>query len=309
MSVAKAGLPSRLFGNAVKIVKDDKGAEGKKIPMQPLNSKEQQTRNNEAAIQAGERSALQKPMETKVSHKDLSALDMPLEAISQQKKRKGGKGGGGKGGGDIASDGYGPARRGRRQQRSSPYDDWDENGDWDPQPQWRNTFAPSEAGPWRHDMFTGPTPVGSQVFVRNLPKGCSVQQLRGFFGGAGIQVGAVQIDAGPLPTATVNFLRQDQAVDAANKLHGTYLQGHQLKVCVKQSQQVGNSGDDDFWRKELKNMPKIRPQDDVVMSDRFGPGERMGRNNGRGDRGFAAPEGGQGFLAHQGRKSIFDRMG
>lgn len=295
--MAKAGLPSRLFGNAVKIVKDDKdGGNDKKVPMQPLNSKEQQARNNEAAAAAGERVvAKPKPPPKDVPMGDVSALDRPLEPVRrEEKKRKGG----GKGGQGNAIEGdYGPARRGRRQQRSSPYDEWDHDGYWEnAQPRQR------EVGPWRHDMYAGPTPVGSQVFVRNLPQGCTVQQLRGLFGSAGIQVGAVQIDAGPLPTATVNFLRQDQAADAADRLHGTWVQGAQLKVCVKETQSVGNSGDDDFWRKELKTMPKLRPQDDSM--DRWGPGERMGRTNGRAGGG-----GDKGFLAHQGRKSIFDRMG
>lgn len=113
---------------------------------------------------------------------------------------------------------------------------------------------------WQHDHFDGPKTVGSSVFVRNLPHGmATAEHLAAIFAEAG-QVASVQVDPGPLPTASVGFLRQDAALEAERRFHGRWLQGSQLKVSVKEnSTNQGDGGDEDFWRRELKSMPK-RPR-------------------------------------------------
>jgi len=91
--------------------------------------------------------------------------------------------------------------------------------------------SPADAPPrWQHDQFDGPKTIGSAVFVRNLPQGVSTaEQLAGIFGAAG-QVASVQVDAGPLTTATIGFVRQDAANEAERRFHGRWLQGSQMKV-------------------------------------------------------------------------------
>lgn len=303
MSIVKAGLPSRLFGTAVKHVKAettvDQGAPAPKAKENGNNVPDKET-SKDVVMKDG---AKEKPPP---SAKVLEKLDQPLETRSgvdlQARKNTGPRGRGNRNwesrNGGQDSDSYGPVRRGRRQQSSEPYggnsgarDDWDEEP-WEPsQPRWTSQRDDVQA-PWRHDMYMGPAPIGSQVFVRNLPKGVSGQQLRALCNAAGIAVTAVQVDSGPLPTATVNFQRQDAASTAAARLNGQWLAGVRLKVSVKEATAMRGGGDDEFWRKELKTMPKAMPQD-------------LGYS-------LQTPKGNQagGFLAHNhGRTSIFDRMG
>lgn len=119
---------------------------------------------------------------------------------------------------------------------------------------------------WSHDHFDGPPPVGSSVFVRNLPNGVSESQLVDMFTEIG-EILAVRVDWGPLPTATVDFVRQDSANLASKTFHGRLLNGElasergrrRLKVSVK-DQVCHTTGDDDneFWRRELQAMRRPR---------------------------------------------------
>jgi len=121
-------------------------------------------------------------------------------------------------------------------------------------------LAPTREPRWQHDQFDGPKTIGSAVFVRNLPPGfATAAQLAGVFAAAG-QVASVQVDAGPLPTATIGFVRQDAALEAERRFHGRLVQGSQMKVSVKENSSLNVNGDDeDFWRQELKDMAK-RPR-------------------------------------------------
>merc|ERR1711879_841277 len=81
---------------------------------------------------------------------------------------------------------------------------------------------PGKEAEWHHDQYTGPQPVGSVVFVRNLPAGSSAAMVHGMFARTG-EVVSVQMDDGPLPTATVGFVRQDTAFVAADCFHGHWM--------------------------------------------------------------------------------------
>lgn len=119
----------------------------------------------------------------------------------------------------------------------------------------RQRWEPGEPR-WQHDQFDGPQTVGSAVFVRGLPSGATAHQLGGLFSSAG-QVASVQVDSGPLPTATVGFVRRDAAAEAERRFHGQWLQGSQLKVSAKGESSRGLGGEDeDFWRRELQDMQR-----------------------------------------------------
>jgi len=66
----------------------------------------------------------------------------------------------------------------------------------------------------------------------------------------------VQVDTGPITTATVGFVRRDAASKAENRFHGQWFQGSQLKVSVKGGQSSRGLGvdDEEFWRRELRDM-------------------------------------------------------
>jgi len=146
----------------------------------------------------------------------------------------------------------GPVRRGRGR-RAGPYEPFEEmDADYNGVPRYfqRDWDEPD----WEHDHFEGPQTVGSAIFVRNLPPGLEGHHLRPLFEEAG-QIANVQVDNGPLPTATIGYVRQAVAFDAAELFNGRYLLGHELKVTVKKSESVGSgSADDDFWRQELRTM-------------------------------------------------------
>jgi len=190
----------------------------------------------------------------------------------------------------------GPARRARGLRRAGAF------GEQDGAPPMRSVGKGSATSArWQHDQFDGPKTVGSAVFVRNLPQDvATAEHLAGVFAAAG-QVASVQVDAGPLPTATIGFVRQDAALEAERRFHGRWMQGSQMKVSVKEnSSLLVNGGDEDFWRQELKAMPK-RPRQAA-----FGTGGRLDdlaprkRVKGRGTVAFVAHD--------QRRVSIFDRL-
>lgn len=108
---------------------------------------------------------------------------------------------------------------------------------------------------WQHDQFDGPPTVGSAVFVRGLPSRATAQQVGGLFSSAG-QVASVQVDSGPITTATVGFVRRDTASEAERRFHGQWFQGSQLKVSAKGGQSSRGLGidDEEFWRRELRDM-------------------------------------------------------
>ncbi|CAE7538328.1 unnamed protein product [Symbiodinium natans] len=128
---------------------------------------------------------------------------------------------------DVEEQAPGPIRQ-VRGRRDGPYEllveaDADYNGfprysqyDWD---------EPD----WEHDQFEGPQTVGSAIFVRNLPPGVEGQQLKHLFEEAG-QIANIQVDQGPLPTATIGYVRQGVAFDAAEMFHGRWLLGQELKA-------------------------------------------------------------------------------
>ncbi|CAE7241350.1 AL1 [Symbiodinium pilosum] len=155
---------------------------------------------------------------------------------------------------DVEEQNPGPVRR-VRGRRDGPYElmvevDADYNGfprysqyDWD---------EPD----WEHDQFEGPQTVGSAIFVRNLPPGVEGHQLKHLFEEAG-QIANIQVDQGPLPTATIGYVRQGVAFDAAEMFHGRWLLGQELKVTVKAGDMMSTPArkvDDDFWRDELREM-------------------------------------------------------
>ncbi|CAJ1327574.1 unnamed protein product [Effrenium voratum] len=153
---------------------------------------------------------------------------------------------------DVEEQEPGPVRR-VRGRRAGPYDeavevDTDYNGfprfsqyDWD---------EPD----WEHDQFDGPQTVGSAIFVRNLPPGVEGHQLKHLFEEAG-QIANIQVDQGPLPTATIGYLRQGVGHDAVQMFHGRYLLGYELKVTPKAADMpAARKVDDDFWRQELRDM-------------------------------------------------------
>lgn len=146
----------------------------------------------------------------------------------------------------------GPVRRvmGRR---PGPYDELQEvDADYNGFP--RYSQYDWDEPDWEHDQFEGPQTVGSAIFVRNLPPGVEGQQLKHLFEEAG-QIANIQVDNGPLPTATIGYVRQGVGFDAAELFHGRYLLGHELKVTVKAAESpAARKVDDDFWRQELHAM-------------------------------------------------------
>lgn len=115
---------------------------------------------------------------------------------------------------------------------------------------------PSEEKRWNHDQYTGPQPVGSSIFIRNLPYGATSNQVANLFAHLG-EIVSVQVDRGPLRTATVDFIKQDTASAAAERFHGHCLQGEKLKVSAKTTDAGPGANleeDNDFWRKELQEM-------------------------------------------------------
>lgn len=65
------------------------------------------------------------------------------------------------------------------------------------------------------------------------------------------EISEIQVDQGPLPTATVGYMRQGVSSEAAELFHGRYLLGHELKVTVKALEAPeARKVDDDFWRHE-----------------------------------------------------------
>jgi len=150
---------------------------------------------------------------------------------------------------------YGPARRGIGGRQGHYDDDDDDEVDADYNGFARYTQYDWDEPDWEHDQFEGPQTIGSAVFVRNLPAGLQGNQLKHLFEEAG-QIANIQVENGPLPTATVGYVRQDVAFDAAELFHGRWLLGQELKVTVKAVETATSSGpeDDDFWRQELRQM-------------------------------------------------------
>lgn len=146
----------------------------------------------------------------------------------------------------------GPVRRviGRR---PGPYDELQEvDADYNGFP--RYSQYDWDEPDWEHDQFEGPQTVGSAIFVRNLPPGVEGQQLKHLFEEAG-QIANIQVDQGPLPTATIGYVRQGVGFDAAELFHGRYLLGYELKVTAKAAEAPeSRKVDDDFWRQELRIM-------------------------------------------------------
>lgn len=163
--------------------------------------------------------------------------------------------GGGRALGDGA--GFGPAPRGRgASRRASPYDLPEEEEapvEWWP----RYDFHPNEPR-WRHDAFQGPLASRSAIFLRNLPSGITEQELAELFGSVG-QIASVEVEDGPLPTATIGYVRQDVAQEAERRFHGRWLLGHELKVQAVREYQLNIStdgGNEDSWRQEWEEMQR-----------------------------------------------------
>eukprot|EP00927_Polykrikos_kofoidii_P054585 TRINITY_DN48995_c0_g1_i1.p1 TRINITY_DN48995_c0_g1~~TRINITY_DN48995_c0_g1_i1.p1 ORF type:complete len:389 (+),score=87.08 TRINITY_DN48995_c0_g1_i1:144-1310(+) len=162
---------------------------------------------------------------------------------------KGGAGGAGKGGGGKGSRGGGKNGGGA----STDGDAYGRGGGG------KGRFGGKGGPRWQHDHFEGPQTVGSTVFVRQLPKGTTTQQIGSLFAAVG-QLASVQIDDGPLPTATVGYVRQDAALEAQRRFHGRWVQGVQLKVSAgAPSSKRSDLDDEEFWRRELKTMKKRKP--------------------------------------------------
>lgn len=178
----------------------------------------------------------------------------------------------------------GPVRgRGKMTRRFSPYDRAEEDfaedipgsgQGYDGYSRW--DYDPNEPR-WTHDQFQGPQTTGSSIFVRNLPAGVAAKQLGDLFSTVG-QVASIQVEGGPLPTATIGYVRQDVAPQAVREYHGRSLMGHVLKVsAVSNSGNSADPGDEDFWRQELREMSRQgRLQSGYVPdgSERFVRGDR-----------------------------------
>eukprot|EP00933_Yihiella_yeosuensis_P075829 TRINITY_DN85378_c0_g1_i1.p1 TRINITY_DN85378_c0_g1~~TRINITY_DN85378_c0_g1_i1.p1 ORF type:complete len:368 (-),score=105.85 TRINITY_DN85378_c0_g1_i1:26-1129(-) len=179
---------------------------------------------------------------------------------------------------------YKPLRRGRRG-RAGPYgeeDEIDESMDYNGFPRY-SRFDWDEPE-WEHDQFKGPQTIGSAIFIRNLPPGIESYQLHHLFEEAG-QIAKIQVDNGPLPSATVGYVRQDVAFDAEELFNGRYLRGHELKVTIKANEVAGGAlNDDEFWRKELKDMRRSGMMiPNIDEDDWWGKGYGKGRKGGWGD--------------------------
>jgi len=139
---------------------------------------------------------------------------------------------------------------------------------------------------WKHDHFDGPRVVGSSVFVQNLPHGVvTAEHLASLFNAVG-QVASVKVDNGPLPTATVDFVRQDTALEAEKRFHGQWVQGSQLKVSAKsKANQHEPLGDEDSWKKrDLRTGTTLRRR--ISMDD--GVSSLGRRVKGRGSVAFTS---------------------
>ncbi|CAK0797991.1 unnamed protein product, partial [Prorocentrum cordatum] len=124
----------------------------------------------------------------------------------------------------------GPVRRARESRRATPYAAAPPEPAAAKRQQRPRGGAASAAAAWRGQpgQFDGLDSSGPAVFVRNLPQGATERQLREIFSEAGL-VAAVEVDAGPMCTATVRFLRQAAAFEAERRFHGRWLLGAQLK--------------------------------------------------------------------------------
>lgn len=215
---------------------------------------------------------------------------------------------------DHFEDGPGPRRRGRRNRGSEPYGggggggldrESDDRGPAERRPMTFEDHLPR----WENDRYDGPGTVGSEVFVRNLPmEVAEAAILEELFGGVG-EVVSVQVDPGALATATIGYVRQDAAEEAERRYHGRWVHGCQIKVSAKARARADDGGgDEDFWRKELKAMPRRSAQ---ARGARWGDDYDMGGPPRRGPiRGGGDRVRGRGSSAlGGGRVSIFDRMG
>lgn len=158
------------------------------------------------------------------------------------------------------------------------------SGGFNRQRQWPASDADAPRR-WKHDHFDGPRVVGSSVFVRNLPHGVvTAEHLASLFNAVG-QVASVKVDNGPLPTATVDFVRQDTALEAEKRFHGQWVQGSQLKVSAKSKvNQHDAVGDEDSWKRDLRLGASTRRR--ISMDD--GVSSLGRRVKGRGSVAFTS---------------------
>ncbi|CAK9061507.1 unnamed protein product [Durusdinium trenchii] len=210
---------------------------------------------------------------------------------------------------DVEEQAAGPVRK-VRGRRVGPYDEFEVDADYNGFP--RYSQYDWDEPDWEHDQFDGPQTVGSAIFVRNLPPGVEGQQLKHLFEEAG-QIANIQVDQGPLPTATIGYVRQGVGFDAAELFHGRYLLGHELKVTVKAAESTAaRKSDDDFWRQELRDMKQrgslrndpwllgqFGEEDMDWVGPRKGKGGTKGRLKGsrRGKGGFGPSAGMHSALA------------
>lgn len=147
----------------------------------------------------------------------------------------------------------GPVRSVRGRRAVGPYEDSEEiDADYNGFP--RYSQWDRDEPNWEHDQFEGPMTVGSAIFVRNLPPGVEGWQLKPLFEEAG-QIANIQVDNGPIPTATIAFVRQGVAADAVELFQGRWLRGYELKITIKKAESSGaRTSDEEFWREELREM-------------------------------------------------------
>mmetsp|Transcript_11344 Transcript_11344/g.25202 ORF Transcript_11344/g.25202 Transcript_11344/m.25202 type:complete len:224 (+) Transcript_11344:76-747(+) len=184
----------------------------------------------------------------------------------------------------------GPSRKGKGKGkgRFNPYDDGGK-GSWTGGKGARKGSADDR---WGHDKFQGGTEViGSEVFVRNLPKEVTSAQLHGLFARTGFRVTEIKIDRGPITTATVGFQRRDAAPMMAERCHGHIMGGAPIKVSVVENTATRCDLDDDEPWKNFRR--------------RAG-----GTSDGAKDAGLLLTPSDRhvGFKATSRRVSIFDRM-
>mmetsp|Transcript_69236 Transcript_69236/g.122477 ORF Transcript_69236/g.122477 Transcript_69236/m.122477 type:complete len:340 (-) Transcript_69236:45-1064(-) len=267
MAASGTGISARLFGSAVKGAQNRQGsaaAKGRSRGKSAAGTKTSEVRVSEEAVSATAGSSAAAGVRGRGPRTfggGASSLGGTSEALH---------GGTGRQGGTANSrasafarafgveerewePSYGPARRGRGG-RQSPYGPLDDDVDADYNGFPRYSQYDWDEPDWEHDQFEGPQTVGSAIFVRNLPSGLQGHQLKHLFEEAG-QIANIQVDNGPLPSATVGYVRQDVAFDAAELFHGRWLQGQELKVTVKAVESAASgAADDDFWRQELRQM-------------------------------------------------------
>lgn len=190
---------------------------------------------------------------------------------------------------DVEESDWKPLRGDRRGRRLGPYDAEEESLDYNGFP--RYARFDSNEPEWEHDCFDGPQSIGSAIFVRNLPPGIEAHQLTHLFEEAG-PVSNIQVDSGPLPTATIGYVRQDVALHASELFNGRWLRGHELKVTVKHVEINGKgSSDDDFWKKELHAM---KQQGRLMRNDPYAL-MAFGAYDDDWSSGWASPWGAKGF--------------